>query len=268
MNSHTETAGTLLRRWREWCRLSQLALATQAAISQRHLSFVESGRSRPSRDMVLHLGDQLDVPLRERNILLAAAGFAPYFPQTARDDPGFGEMRDLIQRLLDGHMPHPALAADRYWTLLAANDAIRALLKGVDPKLLKGDVNVLRLSLHPDGLAPRIVNLREWRHHLLVRLDHDIKVSADPTLVDLRDEIAALPVPLSRSPERFASLHESRLAVPLVLRTDDGPVSFPSTTTVFGTSVDVTLSEVVIEAFFPTDAGSAPTGSGANGDRG
>lgn len=265
MNSHTDSAGMLLRRWRERRRLSQLALATQASISQRHLSFVESGQSRPSRDMVLHLGDQLDVPLRERNILLAAAGFAPYFPQTARDNPGFDAMRDLIQRVLYGHMPHPALAADRYWILLTANEAIRALLKDVDPKLLEGDVNVLRLSLHPDGLAPRIVNLREWRHHLVMRLDHDIKVSADQTLVDLRDEIAALPVPLSRGPERFASQHESRLAVPLVLRTDDGPVSFLSTTTVFGTSVDVTLSEVVIEAFLPADAGSVPSRSGANG---
>jgi transcriptional regulator with XRE-family HTH domain len=262
MNRHTDTAGTLLRRWRERRRLSQLALATKASISQRHLSFVESGRSHPSRDMVLHLGDHLDVPLRERNVLLAAAGFAPYFPQTMPGEPGFDAMRQLIQRVLDGHMPHPALAADRYWTLLAANEAIRALLKDVDPKLLEGDVNVLRLSLHPDGLASRIVNLREWRHHLLMRLDHDIKVSADQKLVNLRDELAALPVPLSRGPERFADLHESRLAVPLVLSTDDGPVSFLSTTTVFGTSVDVTLSEVVIEAFFPADVGPAPSRSG------
>jgi len=251
MDTHTDNAGVLLRQWRERRRLSQLALATKASISQRHLSFVESGRSRPSRDMVLHLGDHLDVPLRERNILLAAAGFAPYFPQTAPDDPSFDAMGQLIQRILNGHMPHPALAADRHWTLLAANDAIRELFRDVAPELLAGDVNVLRLSLHPGGLAPRIVNLREWRHHLLARLDHDINVSADQKLVALRDEIAALPVPLSRGPERFGSLRDSRLAVPLVLRTENGPASFLSTTTVFGTSVDVTLSEVVIEAFWP-----------------
>ena len=184
-------------------------------------------------------------------MLLAAAGFAPYFPQTAPDDPSFDAMGQLIQRILNGHMPHPALAADRHWTLLAANDAIRELFRDVAPELLAGEVNVLRLSLHPGGLAPRIVNLREWRHHLLARLDHDINVSADQKLVALRDEIAALPVPLSRGPERFGSLRDSRLAVPLVLRTENGPASFLSTTTVFGTSVDVTLSEVVIEAFWP-----------------
>ena len=217
-----------MRQWRERRRLSQLALATKASISQRHLSFVESGRSRPSRDWVLQLGDQLDVPLRERNILLAAAGFAPYNPQTAPDDPGFDAMRQLIQRILNGYMPCPALAADRYWTLLAANDAIRELLRYVDPKLLEGEVNVLRLSLHPDGPAPRIVNLREWRHHLLARLDHNINASADQKLVPLGDELAALSVPLSRGPERFGSLRDSRRAVPLVLRTGGSPATTTS----------------------------------------
>ncbi|MGP3698185.1 helix-turn-helix domain-containing protein [Rhodobacter sp. NSM] len=252
----TDSAGDLIRQWRQRRGLSQLALAANATISQRHLSFVESGRSRPSRDMVLHLGEHLGVPLRERNVMLTAAGFAPYYPQSALAAPEMRRVRDLIQRLIDGHMPHPALAVDRHWTLIAANAAVQALLAGVAPHLLAGEVNVLRLSLHPEGLAPRILNLREWRHHLLTRLSHDIEVSADPALAALREELAAMPMPAAKGPEHFAPAREARIAVPLRLQTEAGPVSYLSTTTVFGTATDIALSEVTIEAFFPTDAGT------------
>ncbi len=202
--------------------------------------------------MVLHLGENLGVPLRERNLMLAAAGFAPHYPQRAIDGAARTGLGTLIQRVLDGHMPHPALAVDRYWVLLAANDALRGLLYGVDPELLQGEVNVLRLSLHPRGLASRILNLDEWRHHLLHRLDHDIEVSADRRLATLRDELVDLPVP-SPTGHGFdpVASQEARIAVPLRLQTESGPVAFLSTTTVFGTSVDVALSEVTIEAFFP-----------------
>ena len=185
--------GDHLRDWRRRRRMSQLDLACEADISARHLSFVETGRSQPSRDMVLHLAERLDVPLRERNVLLVAAGYAPVFSERSLSDPALRAARNAVDLVLKGHEPYPALAVDRHWTLVAANDAVTRLLAGTAPALLQPPVNVLRLSLHPDGLAPRIANLAEWRAHLLARLRRQIDVSADPILVELMNELRSYP---------------------------------------------------------------------------
>lgn len=252
------SAGDLLRDWRQRRRLSQLALAIDADISQRHLSFVESGRSLPSRDMVLRLTEQLDVPLRERNAILMAAGFAPVYRDRPLSSPELAGARSIIQRILDGHDPHPALAIDRHWTLLAANRAVGVLLAGVADHLVAGAVNVLRVSLHPDGLASRVVNFHEWRSHIFKRLSHEIDVSADPQLAALLDELKSYPVPGAvRTPKKSEGGDHADIAVPLILTSERGPLSFLSTTTVFGTATDVTLSEVTIEAFFPADMETA-----------
>ncbi len=249
------SAGDLLRDWRQRRRLSQLALAVDADISQRHLSFVESGRSLPSRDMVLRLTEHLDVPLRERNAILMAAGFAPIYRDRPLDSPDLAGARAVIQRILDGHDPHPALAVDRHWTMLAANRAVGLLMAGVAGHLVAGPVNVLRVSLHPEGLASRVVNFRDWRSHIFKRLSHEIDVSADPQLSALLDELKSYPVPYeARTMRHAASTGHADIAVPLILTSEAGPLSFLSTTTVFGTATDVTLSEVTIEAFFPADA--------------
>jgi transcriptional regulator with XRE-family HTH domain len=251
--------GTLLRQWRQRRHLSQLALALKADISQRHLSFVESGRAQPSRDMVLHLTEQLAVPLRERNRLLLAAGYAPVFPERPLDDPALDVARRAVERVLRGHEPYPALAVDRHWTLVAANRAVTVLLAGVDPSLLAPPVNVLRVSLHPRGLAPRILNLMQWRAHLLERVQHQVEVSADPVLQDLLAELRAYPIPEThRAASVLSAAHDdSGVFVPLQLATDAGVLSAISTTTVFGTPVDVTLAEIALECFFPADAETA-----------
>src|SRR5262245_32112268 len=184
----TQPVGNLLRKWRERRRLSQLDLACEAEISTRHLSFLETGRSSPSREMVLRLAEYLDVPLRERNALLVAAGYAPAFPERPLDDPALQSARKAVDLVLAGHEPYPALAIDRHWTLIASNNAVSPLLAGVDPSLLRPPVNALRLSLHPAGLAPRIANLVEWRSHLLASLRRQIDVTADQDLVDLLSE--------------------------------------------------------------------------------
>ncbi|HEU0114715.1 MAG TPA: helix-turn-helix domain-containing protein [Thermomicrobiales bacterium] len=250
--------GELLREWRERRRLSQLALALAADVSARHVSFIETGRSRPSRDMVLRLAERLDVPLRERNRLLLAAGYAPAYPERDLADPDLAQIRQAVDLVLAGHEPYPALAVDRHWHLVAANRAIPPLLAGVAPALLAPPVNVLRLSLDPAGLAPRIVNLPEWRAHLLERLRRQADVSADPALAALLTELRALPVPAS---DAQAALPCGGAAggpvVPLRLRTDDGLLSLLSATTVFGAPLDVTASELAIEAFYPADPATA-----------
>ncbi len=257
MIADTDSVGSLLKQWRHRRRLSQLALALDAGISQRHLSFLESGRSRPSRDMVLQLSRQLDLPLRDRNVMLYAAGYAPVFPQRTLDAAELSVAREIIERILRGHLPHPALAVDRHWTLLSANAAVSHLLTDIAPNLLDGAVNVLRLSLHPEGLAPRILNIREWRDHVLSRLGHEIERSADPALAALKEELETYPVPAPARPVRAVAASSQTIAVPLRLQSDRGPLSFLTTTTVFGTAVDVTLSEIAIEAFFPADAETA-----------
>lgn len=257
MTTGTVTIGGLIRDWRQRRRLSQLELSVNADISQRHLSFLESGRSQPSREMVLRLTEYLEVPLRERNTLLSAAGFAPHYPQRPLDGPDLSLARQTVERILKGHMPHPALAVDRYWTMRSANDAVGTMLAGVAPHLLEGPINALRISLHPDGLAPRILNIHEWRSHILTRLRHDVDRSADPVLGALYEELAAYPMPPQQAPIPSDPMREGRIAVPLRLKGENGPLSFLSTTTVFGTAVDVTLSEVTIEAFFPADEETA-----------
>jgi transcriptional regulator with XRE-family HTH domain len=254
MNSTaTLTFGTQLREWRQRRRLSQLDLSVDADVSTRHLSFVETGRAMPSREMVLRLADRLDVPLRERNSLLTAAGFAPMYAERPLDDPALKAAREAIELVLKGHEPYPALAIDRHWTLVSYNRAVPALLEGVAPELLQPPLNVLRLSLHPGGLAPRIVNLAQWRAHLLARLRQQVAVSADPKLAQLADELRSYPAPS----EAHAEVLEAAVVVPLVLSTPAGTMSFISTTTVFGTPVEITLSELALETFFPADAQTA-----------
>jgi transcriptional regulator with XRE-family HTH domain len=252
--------GALLREWRQRRRLSQLDLACEAEISQRHLSFLESGRSRPSREMVMHLAERLEVPLRERNVLLAAAGFAPVFPERPLGDAALRAAREAVEAVLAGHEPYPALAVDRHWTLVAANRAVAPLLGGVDPALLASPANVLRLTLHPAGLAPRIANLAEWRAHLLDRLRRQVEATADPALSALLEELRGYPgAPGAggrqpRPPDEVAAA-AADVAVPFRLRMEDGAVfSFFGTVTVFGTPLDVTLSELALEALYPADA--------------
>ncbi|AWJ82251.1 transcriptional regulator (plasmid) [Azospirillum sp. TSH58] len=257
-----QPVGELLRAWRKRRGFSQLDLACEADVSTRHVSFLETGRSQPSRTMLLHLAERMDIPLRDRNALLAAAGFAPVFSEHRLDDPEMQAARRAVDLVLTGHEPHPALAVDRHWTLVAANRAVAPLLAGAAPDLLQPPVNVLRLSLHPSGLAPRIENLAQWRAHILHRLTRQIDASDDPVLTALFDELKGYPVPdgsaLNSPNSRSEPLpsHDG-VVVPLRLRTEAGTLSFFSTTTVFGTAVDVTLSELAIEAFFPTDSATA-----------
>jgi transcriptional regulator with XRE-family HTH domain len=246
------SAGSLLREWRRRRRLSQLELAAEAEISQRHLSFLESGRARPSRDMVLRLAEQLDIPLRERNRLLLAAGFAPRYGERPLDDPSLAAAREAVRLVLKGHEPNPAIAIDRHWHLVDANAAVAPLLAEVrDPALLRPPVNVLRLSLHPGGLAPRIVNLHEWRGHLLERLRRQVDATGDAVLAELERELRPYP-----SGPRTQPLRETKpaaIAHPLKLRAGRDVLTFISTTTVFGSPLDVTLSELAIESFFAAD---------------
>ncbi|WP_376984760.1 helix-turn-helix domain-containing protein [Bosea sp. R86505] len=258
MNSHRSAAiGPLIRDWRQQRRLSQLELALEAEISQKHLSFVESGRSQPSRDMVLLLAEHLGVPLRERNTLLLAAGYAPVYLERALEDPALQAAKAAVDLVLTGHEPYPALAVDRHWTLLAANAAVAPLLALVgDADLLRPPTNVLRLALHPGGLAPATVNFDEWRAHLLARLRQQVRLAADPVLADLLAEFLAYPAtPVSSAASAVsAPVMEPAIAVPLRLRVGEAVLSFISTTTVFGTPVDITLSELALETFFPADA--------------
>lgn len=237
--------------------MSQLLLATEADISTRHLSFVESGRALPSREMVMHLAERLEVPLRARNALLVAAGYAPLFRERPLSDPQLAAAREAVDLVLKGHEPYPALAIDRHWTIVAANSALAPLLTGASPELLKPPVNALRLSLHPQGIAASIVNWHAWREHVLARLQRQIDASGDDTLSALRDELAAYPAPAGAAAPNNDEAAVNQIAVPLTLRTSIGVLSFFSTTTVFGTPVDVTLSELAIEAFFPADPETA-----------
>lgn len=256
MGQQFRNIGEHLREWRQRRRMSQLDLALEAEISTRHLSFLETGRARPSRDMVLHLAEWLEVPLRERNVLLVAAGYAPVFSERRLDDPAFAAARTAIDQVLAGHEPYPALAVNREWQLVAANRAIPPLLTGVAPALLHPPINVMRLALHPEGLAPRTANLLEWRDHLLFGLRRQIELTADPNLMALLKELEGYPAPRRTKP---ATVHDTALtiAVPFRLQTAEGVLSFFSTTTVFGIPLDITLSELAIEAFFPADPETA-----------
>lgn len=250
--------GELLRHWRQHRRWSQLDLASEAEVSTRHLSCLETGRAQPSRDMLLRLAERLQVPLRERNRLLTAAGFAPMYRERAWADPALAPAHEAVQRVLTAHEPFPALAVDRHWNLVAHNRAVGALLVGLPPEQLAPPVNVLRLSLHPQGLAPRIVNFAAWREHLFERLAHQVQSSGDPALARLADELRALPLAAgARAAPAAAARGLPDLAVPLQLQSPAGTLSFISTITVFGTPVEVTLAELAIEAFFPADEATA-----------
>jgi len=254
-----QPVGRLIRHWRQRRRWSQLDLACEADISARHLSFVETGRSQPSRDMVLRLAEQLEVPLRERNVLLVSAGYAPTFRERALDDPALAQARAAIDLLLHAQAPNPAFAVDRHWNLVTANMPAQLLLAGIDAALLAPPFNVLRASLHPAGLAPQIVNFGEWRAHLLHRLRRQVEASGDAGLAALLVELEALPVQPGSLPMDSAlqPLPLSGVIVPLQLRSPLGTLSFFSTTMVFGTAVDITLSELVLESLFPADAATA-----------
>ena len=258
MNTHLSPAATVkstpvhigdhLREWRQRRHLSQLDLAGEAEISARHLSFVETGRAAPSRDMVLRLAERLDVPLRERNVLLVAAGFAPAFSQRALDDPALKSARRAIDLVLKAHEPNPALAVDRHWNLVSANRMVAPLLEGVPERLLGQPFNVLRLSFHPEGLAARTVNLGEWCAHLLERLHRQCEVTADPELIKLYNDLKAYPIPARSGP-----ISADSVVVPFRMRLGEDVLSFISTTMIFGTPVDITLSELALETFFPAD---------------
>ena len=258
MNAETATSyvertaprhvGEHLRQWRQRRRLSQLDLAGDAEISTRHLSFVETGRATPSREMVLKLAERLDVPLRERNMLLVAAGFAPAFPQRSFDDPALKSARSAIDLVLRAHEPNPALAYDRHWNLVSSNRMVMPLLAGLPEKLLTPPINIMRLAFHPEALAARTVNVAEWCGHLLERLHRQCELTADAGLIKLHDELKSYPIPA-----RSAPLPPDNVAIPFKLRVGDDVLSFMSATMIFGTPVDVTLSELALETFFPAD---------------
>jgi len=250
-----QPVGALMRQWRERRRLSQLDLALAAEISTRHLSFVKTGRSTPSRAMVLHLAEQLDVPLRERNGLLLAAGYAPVYAETALDAPPMAAVRAAVRQVLTGHEPYPAVVVDRAWTLVDANAGLALLTEGVAPALLAPPANALRVSLHPHGMAPRIVNLGAWRAHLLGRLRRQVAHTADPALGQLYDELRAYPCD-QPAPEVEAP-GPGDIVVPLRLRHGGRDLAFFSTVATFGTPLDVTVAELAIEAFFPADPATA-----------
>ena len=246
-----ETVGELMRDWRKRRRMSQLDLSLEADVSTRHLSFVESGRAAASRELLQRLGERLEMPLRERNRLLVAGGYAPVHAAHALDAPEMEEAHTAIRSILDGHSPFPALVVDRLWNLVTANAPAMGLLSGLPSRFVNPPVNVLRATLDPEGLAPRIENLAEWRHHLLGRLRADFTATADPGLARLHDDLAAIPTPRSKAPPPPVA----RVAVPLMLRVPSGPLlSLLSTTTVFGTANDITLAELTLESFFPADA--------------
>lgn len=242
------TFGTLLRQWRQRRRLSQLDLAIEADVSARHVSFVETGRSVPSRSMVLRLAEVLDVPLRERNHLLTAAGLAPSYAERSLEDPEMIAVRDGVDRVLEAYEPYPCLAVDRRWNIVAANAGAGILLAGVAPHLLESP-NALRISLHPDGLAPRIRNLGQWRHHVIGRVRREVAAGGSDDLIMLLGEIDGYPGGFDDT------IDLGGVAVPLTLDGPDGSVlAFLSTVTTFGTALDVTAAELSIEAFLPGDA--------------
>jgi transcriptional regulator with XRE-family HTH domain len=247
-------AGQLIREWRQRRKLSQLDVATRSAVSARHLSFIENGRSKPSREMVLHLAQRLEIPLRERNRLLLAAGYAPGYTEHSLDDRDLAPVRDALDRLLAAHEPYPALVVDRHWDIVAHNRGVDFIVKDVSPHLLSPSPNALRIALHPDGLAPRIANFGEWSAHLTARLRREIEVASDVQLIALLDELTGYPgVDVGRvdtsEAESIMLMHSLQL--------DDAELTLFSTVSTFGTARDITLAELSIESFFPADEETA-----------
>jgi transcriptional regulator with XRE-family HTH domain len=252
--SAAQGVGPLLRAWREQRRVSQLELALRADSSARHISFVETGRSRPSEEMVLRLAEHLDVPVRERNALLLAAGYAPRYPETPLDDPALDALREGIEQLIGGYEPYPALVVDAAYDVVAANRGIMMLLDGVPERLLQPPLNAMRLTLHPEGLAPRIRNLRAWRGHLLEQMERQIALRRSEPLRALHEEVAAYPVPEAEQ----GAAAETRepvpyFALPMQIEHEGRTLSFISSISTFNTPMDVTVAELAIETFLPAD---------------
>jgi transcriptional regulator with XRE-family HTH domain len=243
--------GDLLREWRQRRQLSQLDLALAAEISARHLSFVETGRSRPTSEMILRLTEQLDVPLRDRNTVLLAGGYAPAYPEHRLDEPELTAVRAALGHVLAGHEPYPAIVVNRWWELVDANAAVALLTRAAAPELLAPPVNVLRLSLHPGGMAPYIVNLAEWRAHLLTRLQRQVSATGDARLAELLEELRGYPGGEHGQPG------PADVVVPLRYRHGDRELSLFGMTAVVGTPMDVTIEELAIESFYPADEATA-----------
>ncbi len=250
--------GVLLREWRSRRRVSQLDLSLSVGVSARHLSFIETGRSHPSPEMVLALADGLDIPLRERNALLLAAGFAPRYRSRPLEDAALSPARDAVQRLLDAHDPYPGLVIDRCWNIVGANAAASALTAGMPADLLGPPANVYRLSLHPDGLGGRTLNFTEWAGYLLHQLRRTIALTGDPQLRALDEEVRGYPGVAAAAKAGSAPTDNDALLIPFVLDVGDGRrLSMFTTLTTFGTPLDVTLAELAVELFYPSDAESA-----------
>lgn len=255
ISSRSQRVGDLIKDWRTRRRMSQLDLALGAGVSQRHLSFVESGRSSPSRDMVETLCEHLELPLRERNVVLLSAGFAPAYAERRLSDPSMAAARSAVELVLKAHEPNPALVVDRWWNLVMANASVGPLLSLVeDRSLLDGQPNVLRMSLHPGGLAKNILNLGQWKAHVLWRLGQQIAATCDPKLIALEKELSAYPAPPAARRERNEA---DAIALNLDLSIGSKVLSFITTTTIFGTPADVTLSELCLETLFPANAETA-----------
>ena len=250
------SAGALLREWRQRRNLSQLEVAMRSAVSARHLSFIETGRARPSREMVLHLAERLDVPLRERNHLLLAAGFAPVFGERSLDENEMAPVRAALERLLSAHEPYPAVVVDRHWNIVAENRGVAYVTRGVAPELLAPPANALRIALHPDGMAPRISNLAPWSRYLLTRLRREIELTRDPELESLYQELVAYPG-VGTAHGRADPPPADDILLMHELRLEETTLTLFSTLTTFGTARDLTLAELTIEAFYPANSQTA-----------
>jgi transcriptional regulator with XRE-family HTH domain len=243
--------GDQLRSWRERRRLSQLELSLRAEVSTRHLSFVETGRAQPGRELIVRLTEELQVPLREQNALLISAGFAPIFQTRPFDDPSFDAVRGIIKIALETHKPFPAYVINRYWNIIVSNAAVPELFEGVDPELLRPPVNAIRLLLHPRGVAPRVTNLSAWRTHLLTQLRRQVELTADQRLEQLLREATSFSNP--RADETESTWLESPV-IPLEITTRIGHLSFLSSTTIFGTPAAPTVEEMALEMLYPANA--------------
>lgn len=262
--------GPLLRQWRQSRHLTQLELALDAGVSARHLSFVETGRSRPGRETLLRILERLGVPFRERNRLLLAAGHAPAYPERSLDDPDLALVRDALDGVLSSHEPYPAVAVDRVWNMVAANSGMLALFEGVEiaPELLESPINVLRIGLHPRGLAPRFINVGDWQAHWARHLEHQVAATGDERLTALLEEISSYPVPEPKR-DAAAEIADEEMMGPVRIRTSDGgELAFFGMFANFDTPFEVTTSELAVELLFPADRKTAerfhqrPTPSG------
>lgn len=261
-----ETVGPLLREWRTRRRLSQMDLALDVGVSTRHLSFIETGRSRPSPGVLLALAEQLDVPLRERNRLLLAAGYAPRYAERPLDSEAMAPVRASLQRLLDAHDPYPGVALDRHWNVVLSNRAAQGLVALLPPALLGPPLNLMRASLHPQGFAAHTANFDDWGRYLVDALQRAATQSGDPGLLALDAEVRAYPTVAALRPADTPAVPAApTLLLPCVMRLPQGPLSMFTTLTTFGTPRDITLQELCIELFYPADAASEAMLRGAAG---